>query len=306
MARLIRTEKEVEGRFEEVWLVVDEDALEQWPAGPREVVGRPGARIDGARPRPRRGASTRPTSGCPGCCTRPCCARRMRTRGSKRIDLARCARGARRSRGDRPGRHPTRSHATAATRARRSRRSAPTRSSRRGRGRADRGRVGACSSRCSTPTRRSPAASCSTPRDERARRHRARARRGGRRRRGDLPHPDRAPQLDGDPSVGLPLGRRHARGVHLDPVRLGRPRRARRGARAGPPTSVRVVCEYMGGGFGSKNGPGDYTFIAAELARRTGRPVRCALTRREENTSPPATATRRSSGSSSAPAPTAR
>jgi xanthine dehydrogenase YagR molybdenum-binding subunit len=49
------------------------------------------------------------------------------------------------------------------------------------------------------------------------------------------------------------------------------------------PDRVRVVCEYMGGGFGSKNGPGDYTFVAAELARRTGRPVRCALTRREEN-----------------------
>ena len=47
MARLIRTEKEVEGRYEEVWLVVDEDALEQWPAGPREIVGRPAPRVDG-------------------------------------------------------------------------------------------------------------------------------------------------------------------------------------------------------------------------------------------------------------------
>jgi CO/xanthine dehydrogenase Mo-binding subunit len=46
---------------------------------------------------------------------------------------------------------------------------------------------------------------------------------------------------------------------------------------------VRVVCEYMGGGFGSKNSADEYTFAAAELARRTGRPVRCALTRREEN-----------------------
>jgi CO/xanthine dehydrogenase Mo-binding subunit len=50
-----------------------------------------------------------------------------------------------------------------------------------------------------------------------------------------------------------------------------------------PSDKVRVVCEFMGGGFGSKNGPGDYTFIAAALARRTQRPVRCALTRREEN-----------------------
>ena len=40
------------------------------------------------------------------------------------------------------------------------------------------------------------------------------------------------------------------------------------------PDKVRVVCEYMGGGFGSKNGAGDYTLIAAELARRTDRPVK--------------------------------
>jgi CO/xanthine dehydrogenase Mo-binding subunit len=50
-----------------------------------------------------------------------------------------------------------------------------------------------------------------------------------------------------------------------------------------PPDNVRVICRFMGGGFGSKNGPGDYTYIAADLARETGRPVKCALTRREEN-----------------------
>ena len=50
-----------------------------------------------------------------------------------------------------------------------------------------------------------------------------------------------------------------------------------------PPDKVRVVCHAMGGGFGSKNSPGDYTPIAAELAKRTGRPVKCALTRRDEN-----------------------
>ena len=50
-----------------------------------------------------------------------------------------------------------------------------------------------------------------------------------------------------------------------------------------PEDKVRVVCHYMGGGFGAKNHPGEYTFIAAELSKRTGRPVRCALTRREEN-----------------------
>ncbi|HEU5404663.1 MAG TPA: molybdopterin cofactor-binding domain-containing protein, partial [Gaiellaceae bacterium] len=48
MARLIRTEKEVEGRFEEVWIVVEEDPLEQWPEGPLTVVGRDAPRQDGA------------------------------------------------------------------------------------------------------------------------------------------------------------------------------------------------------------------------------------------------------------------
>jgi xanthine dehydrogenase YagR molybdenum-binding subunit len=50
-----------------------------------------------------------------------------------------------------------------------------------------------------------------------------------------------------------------------------------------PGDKVRVVCHYMGGGFGSKNDADDFTFIAIELAKRTNRPVRCALTRREEN-----------------------
>jgi xanthine dehydrogenase YagR molybdenum-binding subunit len=50
-----------------------------------------------------------------------------------------------------------------------------------------------------------------------------------------------------------------------------------------PEDNVRVVCRFMGGGFGSKNGPDDHTYVAAELARKTGRPVKCALTRREEN-----------------------
>ncbi len=53
MARLIRTETEVEGRFEEVWLVVDEDELAQWPAGERDTVGRPAIRASTAPGRAR-------------------------------------------------------------------------------------------------------------------------------------------------------------------------------------------------------------------------------------------------------------
>jgi CO/xanthine dehydrogenase Mo-binding subunit len=47
MARLIRSEKEVEGRYEEVWTLVEEDALDQWPSGPGEIIGRDAPRLDG-------------------------------------------------------------------------------------------------------------------------------------------------------------------------------------------------------------------------------------------------------------------
>jgi xanthine dehydrogenase YagR molybdenum-binding subunit len=46
---------------------------------------------------------------------------------------------------------------------------------------------------------------------------------------------------------------------------------------------VRVIKRYMGGGFGSKNGAGKYTAMAAIAARRTGRPVKMMMDRREEN-----------------------
>src|ERR671937_41123 len=47
VARLIKTEKEVEGRYEDVWIVVEEDVVEQWPEGPLTVVGRDVPRNDG-------------------------------------------------------------------------------------------------------------------------------------------------------------------------------------------------------------------------------------------------------------------
>ncbi len=46
---------------------------------------------------------------------------------------------------------------------------------------------------------------------------------------------------------------------------------------------VRVICDFMGGGFGSKLGHGHYSEIAAALAKQLGRPVRCVLDRHEEN-----------------------
>ena len=50
-----------------------------------------------------------------------------------------------------------------------------------------------------------------------------------------------------------------------------------------PYKDIRVLCDYMGGGFGSKGGAGKYTIVAALFARQLGRPVRCFLTRDEEN-----------------------
>jgi xanthine dehydrogenase YagR molybdenum-binding subunit len=45
---------------------------------------------------------------------------------------------------------------------------------------------------------------------------------------------------------------------------------------------VRVISEYIGGGFGSKQGAGVEATLAAELARVTGRPVRLANDRHSE------------------------
>ncbi|HEU5287014.1 MAG TPA: xanthine dehydrogenase family protein molybdopterin-binding subunit [Candidatus Limnocylindria bacterium] len=50
-----------------------------------------------------------------------------------------------------------------------------------------------------------------------------------------------------------------------------------------PLGKIRVLCDYMGGGFGSKGGVGKYTIMASLLSMHTRRPVRCVLNRTEEN-----------------------
>lgn len=49
-----------------------------------------------------------------------------------------------------------------------------------------------------------------------------------------------------------------------------------------PQENVRVLCEYMGGGFGSKFGPGAEGRAVSELARSAGAPVKLMLNRKEE------------------------
>jgi xanthine dehydrogenase YagR molybdenum-binding subunit len=50
-----------------------------------------------------------------------------------------------------------------------------------------------------------------------------------------------------------------------------------------PATNVRVICQYMGGGFGSKLQLGPEGLICARLAKQAGAPVKLMLDRKEEH-----------------------
>jgi xanthine dehydrogenase YagR molybdenum-binding subunit len=50
-----------------------------------------------------------------------------------------------------------------------------------------------------------------------------------------------------------------------------------------PKSKVRVITEFMGGGFGAKFGAGNYGVVAAALSRQTGAPVKLMLDRKEEH-----------------------
>ncbi|HTR38718.1 MAG TPA: xanthine dehydrogenase family protein molybdopterin-binding subunit [Bryobacteraceae bacterium] len=49
-----------------------------------------------------------------------------------------------------------------------------------------------------------------------------------------------------------------------------------------PLENVRVICHYMGGGFGNKNQNQDFDLMAAVLAQRAGVPVKLEFTRKED------------------------
>jgi xanthine dehydrogenase YagR molybdenum-binding subunit len=281
VARLIRTEKEVEGRYEEIWLVVEEDALDQWQAGPLEVVGRPAARVDGferARgeaiftadlqlngmlhtavlrsPHPRARVTRidlTPALGLPGVHTAigpGDCERLTDDCNFQGVAIAAvCA--------------DTNEQARAALRAidvefevleplldadeavRRGQLLGEPRTRERGdteHGFAEADAIVEGEFRTQVVLHNSMET------------HQA------------------VVQWVGD-GIDVYISTQYIWGIR-DEVAAGL---------GLPPDKVRVVCNYMGGGFGSKNGADDYTFIAAELAKRTGRPVKCALTRREEN-----------------------
>jgi xanthine dehydrogenase YagR molybdenum-binding subunit len=52
-----------------------------------------------------------------------------------------------------------------------------------------------------------------------------------------------------------------------------------------PKSRVRVITEFMGGGFGAKFGAGNYGVVASALSRQAGAPVKLMLDRKEEHLS---------------------
>jgi CO/xanthine dehydrogenase Mo-binding subunit len=281
VARLIRTEKEVEGRFEDVWLVVEEDALDQWPAGAGDVVGRPATRKTGrqrARGEARYTADTR----LPGMLHAAVLRSPHAHARVKRIDLSR----ARAAPGVRAAIGPGDTHVLVE----------------------EAGFAGAAIAAVAADELSQARAAIREIEiewevreplldpDEAVRREQL------------LDEPRRYERGDVDQALAnadvvveaeyrtqtvlhnslethqsICDWRDDSLDVYISTQFIWGIRESIASQLDLPPDKVRVVCEFMGGGFGSKNGPGDYTYIGAELARRTGRPVRCALTRREEN-----------------------
>jgi CO/xanthine dehydrogenase Mo-binding subunit len=277
VARLIKTEKEVEGRYEDVWLVVEEDPLEQWPAGARTIVGQETTRVD-APQRVRGEARYTADLQFPGMLHTAVLRSQHAHARVKRIDFdrARNVPGVREivGPGDVKGLEPEAGYYGAP--------------------------VAAIAAETFAQAQAAlklvdlewdvldPALDAET--SER--------------------HDEPSLQERGDFEAGLAEADVVVEGeyrtqsvlhnsfethqaicrwegdvleVYISTQYIWGVRDSVASELNLPPDKVRVVCEYMGGGFGAKNDPGEYTFIAAELAKRTGRPVRCALTRREEN-----------------------
>jgi CO/xanthine dehydrogenase Mo-binding subunit len=281
MARLIKTEKEVEGRYTETWIVVEEDALEQWPGGPRDVVGRPAAKVDGharARGEARYTADVR----LPGMLHTAMLRSPHAHARVRRLDVSRAAAAPGVRAIVAPGEvdwvtdePPYEGRPVVAVAAETA------------------GQAHAAVALVDVEWE--PLEALLDPEEAV--------------RRGSLVGEPRR-YSRGDLDRGLAEADAVVEAEYRTQTLLHNPLETHQcvadwngdtldvyvstqyiwGVRDGvaaafdlPPDRVRVVCEYMGGGFGAKNGAGDYVYLAVELARRTGRPVRCALGRREEN-----------------------
>jgi CO/xanthine dehydrogenase Mo-binding subunit len=281
LARLIRTEKEVEGRFEEVWLVVEEDALTQWPEGPQAVVGRDAARKD-APERVRGEARYTADIQLPGMLHAAILRSPHAHARVAKIDLTKALQA--------PGVHAVLGPGDAnGLEAEAGYNGAP---------------VAAVAADTFEHARRAlraidieweelevvldpeeaverKAFTAEPTEYERGEFERALAEADivveGTYRTSVVLHNSMETHQSVCEWVGDTLN------VYISTQYIWGIRSQMAEAFGIPADNVRVVCEYMGGGFGAKNDAGEYTMVGAELAKRTGRPVRCALTRREEN-----------------------
>ena len=280
MARLIRTEKEVEGRYTEQWVVVEEDAaIDQWEAGPRKVVGQPVPRVDGYE-RARGQALFTADVALPGMLHAAVLRSPFARARVKNLDLSRARETALGAIGPddchvltlEPGFHGAPVAAVAATSPQRAREALdlidveweeleplldPEEAVRRNElhdepRRYERGDVDAAFGEADVVVEAEY------------------------RTQTVLHNPLETHQSvcrwEGD-TLEVYISTQFIWGVRDDIAE----------ALDLPPDRIRVVCNFMGGGFGAKNGAHDQTFIAIALAGQTGRPVRCALSRREEN-----------------------
>ena len=281
MARLIKTEKEVEGRYTETWVLVEEDALDQWPEGPLNVVGRSAAKVDGYE-RARGEARYTADVQLPGMLNTAVVRSPHARARVRRLDLSRAL--------DAPG----------------------------VRGVVGPGDLDVLPESASFEGKAVAAIAAETPdqaRDalalvdveweeleplldpEEAVRRESFVSGPRRYERGNYD----AGIAEADVVVEAeyrtqtlnhnPLETHqcvcHWRGdvldVYVSTQSIWGVRDSVADAFGMPRDKVRVICEYMGGGFGAKGGGADYLAIAGELARRTGRPVKLAVSRREEN-----------------------
>jgi CO/xanthine dehydrogenase Mo-binding subunit len=284
LARLIRTEKEVEGRFEEVWIVVEEDPLEQWPEGPLTVVGRSAPRKDGHE-RVRGEARYTADIKLPGMLQAAVLRSPHAHARVKRIDLA----SALALPGVRAAIGPGEAHGLVE----------------------EAGFAGASVAAVAADTFAEARAALEAIEieweelevvldpDDAVQRGLLTEEEPRRYERGDVEKAFAEVDVVVEATYRTQTVLHNSLETHQaicewqgDTLHVYISTQYIWGIRQSvaetlglPEDKVHVVCEFMGGGFGSKNGPDEYTYVAAELAKRTGRPVRCALTRREENTS---------------------
>jgi CO/xanthine dehydrogenase Mo-binding subunit len=281
VARLIRTEKEVEGRYSEQWIVVEEDVLEQWPAGPLGIVGRPARRLDGHE-RARGQATYTADLALPGMLHAAVLRSPHARARAKKLDLTK----ARETSWVRGAIGPDDCHVLEREPAFQGAPVAAVAAESADQAQAALGLIEIEWEVLDPLVDPEEAVRRESFIEEPRRYERGDAERGlseadvvveGEYRTQTVLHN----AMETHQSVCRWEG--ETLEVYISTQYIWGIRDTVAEALSLPRDKVRVVCNFMGGGFGAKNDPGDYTFIAIALAGQTGAAVRCALSRREEN-----------------------